>query len=358
MDREKSQMKTLFNYINHPQRLLLLAVALFSLSGCDTWTLPAVNPSISTCSEVSPLFSVESALSNTSHPCYAWVEDVHGRVAKSGASSAVVWSLNTEAGTGVIVSAIHTLDSGWYEPTGSAIPESLVSPVDQAGVARIRLVLAESGLPDTQVTPMYELYNPPVPEEENGPGFGNILPRHDFYIAAIDSQKLGTGNSTGPSAPITNDAPVVFDPGSYTTSESTWARSESDSLVLLSGYPAAYPFAGQQATSIGRVLSDSEAEAAIDFLKQQGDVEGDITYDAQAEMMIEGRASGGMSGGGVFNSNRRLVGIIVRASDPIDDRQYVRAVRMSFIVSQLRSAFDSLEPDEQMAVEPYLEFDE
>ncbi len=351
-------MKVLFNYINRPTRMLLVAVSLFSLSGCDIWTLPAINLSISTCNEVSPLFSVDSALSNTNHPCYAWVEDVHGRVAKSGTSSAVVWSLNTEAGTGVLVSAIHTLDTGWYEPTGSAVMESLSSPVDQAGVARIRLVLAESGVPDTQVTPMYELYNPPVPAEENGHGFGDILPRHDFYVAAIDSQKLSAKSLINPSVTIRKDAPEVFDPGSYTTGEETWASGVSDSLVMLSGYPAAPPFSGQQASSIGRVLSDSEAEAAIDFLKQQWDVEGDIPYDAQAEMIIDGRASGGMSGGGVFDSNRLLVGIIVRASDPIDNRQYVRAVRMSFIVSRLRNAFDSLEPDEQRAVEPYLEFDE
>ena len=59
-----------------------------------------------------PLFSVKDALSDPTHPCREWVYMVQGRVTKNSFASASVWSLRTEAGTALVVSALHTLGEG------------------------------------------------------------------------------------------------------------------------------------------------------------------------------------------------------------------------------------------------------
>ena len=70
--------------------------------------------------------------------------------------------------------------------------------------------------------------------------------------------------------------------------------------------------------------------------------EGAIAYDAEVEVIIEGAAAAGMSGGPVVDADGRLVGVLVRASGELDGFQYVRAVRMTHIASELTAAFGSL----------------
>ena len=66
-------------------------------------------------------------------------------------------------------------------------------------------------------------------------------------------------------------------------------------------------------------------------------------------------AKAGMSGGPVVDRDGRLVGVLVRASDPLDGSQYVRAVRLTHIVSELEAAFRALPADVQQAMAGYLE---
>jgi hypothetical protein len=104
-----------------------------------------------------------------------------------------------------------------------------------------------------------------------------------------------------------------------------------------------------------RVLTDEEARDAILKLGLSGDEEGAIPYDQEAEFVIECHAAHGMSGGGVFDSAYRQVGIAVRASFNDPALQYVRAVRMSFVVARMNAALASLSIDERAKVVPYLE---
>ena len=114
-------------------------------------------------------------------------------------------------------------------------------------------------------------------------------------------------------------------------------------------------FAGRLTAGIGRVLPDTEAEAAIEELAALGDEEGGIPYDPEAEMIIDGYSVAGMSGGGIFDRAGSLVGIIVRGSYEYDGKMYVRAVRMTFVVASLMSAFEALSESERAVVSPYLE---
>jgi len=61
------------------------------------------------CQPVTPLFSVVEVISDQGHLCRECVYQLQGRVTRSGQQSASVWSLRTEAGTGLVVSALHTL---------------------------------------------------------------------------------------------------------------------------------------------------------------------------------------------------------------------------------------------------------
>ena len=86
-----------------------------------------------------------------------------------------------------------------------------------------------------------------------------------------------------------------------------------------------------------------------------GDEEGGISYDPEAEMIIEGYSVVGMSGGGVFDRVGSLVGILERASYEYNGKQYVRVVRMTFVVACINSAFEALSDSERAVVSPYLE---
>lgn len=70
-----------------------------------------------------------------------------------------------------------------------------------------------------------------------------------------------------------------------------------------------------------------------------------------------GRGLHGMSGGGVFDEAGRQVGMVVRGSQLESGPNFVRAVRMSYVVSSVRAAVQRLAPEETARVQPYLESD-
>ncbi|MFC2062682.1 hypothetical protein ACFLS8_01865, partial [Chloroflexota bacterium] len=135
----------------------------------------------------------------------------------------------------------------------------------------------------------------------------------------------------------------------------TYADVNSGDAVVLMGYPQVGKLAGMLAASVGRVLSDTEAEDAIKELAALGDEEGGIAYDPEVEMIIEGHSVVGMSGGGVYDQSGRQVGILVRASDEYGGKQYIRAVRMTYLVASLMAAYEALSDTERAVVRPYLE---
>lgn len=152
--------------------------------------------------------------------------------------------------------------------------------------------------------------------------------------------------------PIITDAVPMYDPTAATTTDPTWADAVEGDFVLLLGYPQT---TGELTASVGRVLSDYEAEQAVAALADMGDPEGGVAYDPEAEMIIRGEAIAGMSGGAAVDLEGRLVGILVRATDVHDGEQYVRAVRMSWVVARLAEAFEKLTPAGQEAIRGYLE---
>jgi hypothetical protein len=330
-------------------RILAFAIALVVVTGTFAFApQPAVSQS------VTPLFSVAEVSSDPDHPYRDWVYNLQGRVPKNGYSSASVWSLRTEAGTALIVSALHTLGEGYLGPGGIMIEERLGDPDEKPGATRIHLV-KEDGSVDSLASVLFILYNPEVPPEQSGNNLRSILPRHDFFVGVVDSQLVVMEPLPGTPAPLNDEPPVIFDPSGLTTVAPTAADVHPGDSVILMGYPREGDYAGMLAASIGRVLSNSEAEAAIEELAALGDEEGGIAYVPEAEMIIEGYSVVGMSGGGVFDRAGSLVGILERASYEYDGKQYLRVVRMTFVVASINSAYEALSDSERAVVSPYLE---
>ena len=184
----------------HPtNRLLticLIAIVLI-LSSCNggaaTPTTTTITPPVTTtppptttpptaCQPVTPLFSVAEVILDQDHPCREWVYKLQGRVTKNSGQSASVWSLRTEAGTAIIVSALHTLGEGYLGPGGSLIEEQLRDPDEKPGATRIFLVKGEDGSVDSLASVLFILYNPEVPPGQSGNHLRDILPRHDFFV--------------------------------------------------------------------------------------------------------------------------------------------------------------------------------
>ncbi len=328
--------------------LLLLA-----LTGCATSFPPYVPAD---CTETTALFAARDVLVEPDHDCFAWLDETHGRVARSGTASAAIWTRRTQSQTAVMASAVHTLAAGVLAPANTDIAEALRDPSGEVGTARIRLV-AEDGIDsEVRTSPMFLLYNPAVPAEANANGFRDVLPVHDFYLAIVDGQQLEDHPILGLPAPLTDTPPTLYDPAMATATEPTFAAAVPGELVLVLGYAAGvHQSQPAMCASVGRVLDDGEALEAIAALATAGDEEGGIAYDAEVEMIIEGAAAGGMSGGGIFDRDGRLIGVLVRASEAPDLPQYIRAVRMVYIVKQLHDVFDALPAEQQAAVERYLE---
>ena len=364
MTNKKQQNYHLTNWL---LIICLIAIVLI-LSACNGDTTPPVTttPSVTTtplptttpptvCQPVTPLFSVVEVISDQDHPCWEWVYKLQGRVTKNSGQSASVWSLRTEAGTALIVSALHTLGEGYLGPGGSLIEERLGDPAEKPGATRIFLVKGEDGSVDSLASVLFILYNPEVPPEQSGNHLRDILPRHDFFVGVIDSQKVVMEPLPDEPAPLRHEPPVIFDPSDLTTVAPTYADTNPGDAVILIGYPQAGDLAGMLAASIGKVLSETEAEEAIRELAALGDEEGGIAYDPEAEMIIEGHSVMGMSGSGIYDRAGRQVGISVRGSYEYDGKQYVRAVRMTFVVASLMAAYEALSDAEKATVSPYME---
>jgi hypothetical protein len=328
---------------------------MFSLALTIVIVTVIYNTPLTFCQSITPLFSVKEVISDQDHPFHELVYKLQGRVAKNGQMSSSVWSLRSKAGTALIVSALHTLGEGYLGPGGILIEERLADPADKPGATRIFLVKDKDGSVNSLASVLFILYNPEVPADQSGNYLHDILPRHDFFIGVIDSQKVVMDPLPGTPAPLKHEPPIIFDPSDLTTVAPTYTDVTSGDAVVLMGYPQSGEMAGILAASIGRVLSDAEAEDAIKELLVLGDEEGGIAYDPEAEMIIEGHAVVGMSGGGVYDQAGKQVGILVRASNEYDGKQYVRAVRMTFVVDSLISAYEALSDSEKANVSPYLE---
>ena len=133
---------------------MIIAVCAIVIGGCSSASVGAtathtVPTTPHLCNEVTPLFLVGDALTQSGELCQDWLQISYGRVINGTTGSATVWSRRSEFETGVIVGAVHTLGLGWLGPADTEVAESFSDPAKQIGVPRLFLVRADgSGTDD------------------------------------------------------------------------------------------------------------------------------------------------------------------------------------------------------------------
>ncbi|RJO65657.1 MAG: hypothetical protein C4523_15580 [Myxococcales bacterium] len=336
-------------------------IALFSggaLVGCGGETPPqddaSTSPLPERCDEATALFPVAPLLERPDHPCHGLLSRTYGRAVKGGASgSASVWTRATPFGTAIVASAAHVLKG--FDADDADSPPTLFNPENEPGFLFVRLPESGAGGADSQASASFLLFHPAIPADQKRDGYSHILPRRDFFLLAADGQLLSTDPAPGVPEPIQPTSPPLHDPDGLTETPPTWADAESGDLELMIGYPASPPEGGDMAAAVGRVLSEEEIETALAALADAGDEEGSVAYDPEAEFILEGSAAVGMSGGGVYDRDGRQTGILVRASTTEGAPSIVRAVRMRWVISALKTTYNALSQEARDAVKPYLE---
>lgn len=335
-----------------PRRVISAVVLTVWACGCNL-SIPIDPLPPLTCDQITELFNVDVVLADPQHACFQWLDRTHGRVGRTATGSASIWRVTTDSAAVMVVQALHTVPIDNLAPAGQEIFVLLQPPLGQPIVPAVRLI-DPAGLhlaPDRHCTNL--VFHPGVAADQNAHGFRDILPRSDFIVGLLammddDDICLSTDVNVNP--------PIIHDPDHLAGTSPAFTSPADNGLVLMIGFPRSGPVSGM-AASVGQVLPDDVAAMAIVELHALGDEEGEIDYDPDAEFLVRGRAESGMSGGGVFDQAGRFLGIIVRASDLRDGLQYVRVVRGSWMIEQLRSAFDLLSPAEQEVVAPFLQFD-
>ena len=306
-----------------------------------------------------------------SHPCYDLVRKTYGRIGENGAvalsspsdvleiGSMTFWSKNTEAGTALAVSAAHVIDQERLplDPTftsPSLIPFSEDSDVFQY----VKISSIDSEYAQDELHLQYMIFNMGFSEDdETYQRLGSIGPFLDFYVFALDSRIFSSANDY---EEISASSPDFFDPSNISTSEENHAEVSENDMLILFGYPSMSlnlnesNLRHKNSFSLLRVLSESETKHHLKYLKQVGDEEGDIKYDPEVEIIAIGKGAIGQSGGGVFDTEGKLVGIFVRTSLE-EGIALVRIVRISYIINQLKQALDSLTIEEREQILPYLD---
>ncbi len=316
------------------------------------------------CSVVGEPAPVAEALSNDDDPCRGWVARVYGRVLRTfseqgGRGSSVLWSTDTDAGSGVLVTAAHVMtpcipmladaDAGSVCRAGAVDPGTA-----EADVAE-RLAEPGTGIPRSEWSPAFPMVFPELRPGE--PWDAPLPPARDFSVYAIDDQLLPAfSDQPRPQAePLGSSPPPVDDPADLLSGPDGWAPAVPGGVVLLVGYPERTPSplgsdGRRMEYGVGIVSTDDEARAALADLAAAGDEEGAIPYDPEVEMLVRGTALPGMSGGGVFDERGALVGIMVRASTAPDVPRVVRAVRTTYVAERVAAIVGGLDPSLRDAV--------
>jgi hypothetical protein len=286
--------------------------------------------------------------------CRTWLELTRGRVgAQSLIGSFAVVSRRTRDGLGLAVSAAHTQGTGAFGAEGTDVEASLAAPADE-GTLSFKVPPADGALRVDELSPHYVLGHDAIPAAENNPSLTAIHPRHDYFLTIVDRQRLTFDGGAFPTpGPREDERTPLFDPGELTTDDAPWAAATTGERAILIGFPQAGPETG--AFSVGEILDDAGAEAALAALADAGDEEGDLAYDPEVEFLVATRAIGGMSGGGVFDGEGRFLGTMVRGSTSETAPPIVRVVRFTYVAARAQAILAAMAPAARDALAPFLD---
>ncbi len=295
--------------------------------------------------------TIEEVLNGSDQNLSYLLKKVRGSVGRRGPGSKTVWSRKNDYGLGLYISANHVYGlSGWSSRNAQFIDLSAENP----GIFETSQLPPFNGdvaIGNTLVADFPLMHFNISPNATNT----TILPAEDFYIGVIDNQRTEQGPFAKHPEPVQTAVPLqMYDPGNRTKIAPTWNNPVTGEKALAVGFPQDGEHYPNGAAAYGKILSDAEAGEVIRQLKTAGDAEGDVPYNAAAEFLMEAQAIAGMSGGGVFNAQGQLIGIMVRASDTEKAPKIIRVVKAAYIRSKLVEFYNSLPEAGRSKIRPFV----
>lgn len=283
-----------------------------------------------------------------------WKEAIHtsrGSVGRRGSGSKTIWSRKNDYGIGVYLSANHVYNiSGWSTKN----PEVFNVFNENLGIFEGSQLPPTTGSLDlgNKLSSDFPYIHFAISEQATNT---TILPEEDFYLGLIDGQTVLKGPFPQYPEKIKIDLPLqIFDPLNRSISTKTWDIANSGNTVFGIGFPLDHASFPNGAVAIGKVLSDPEAIETVKKLQASEDSEGNIPYKPEVEFFMDAQGVPGMSGGGVFTKEGKLLGIMVRASDQEKAPKIIRVVRIEYIINKLISLVESLSDEQKAEVYKFL----
>jgi len=297
------------------------------------------------------LIRIEDALSGDNQTLKSILEKIRGSVGKRGPGSKTIWSRKNDFGLGIYVSANHVLGiEGWGKRTEEFVDLTTMNN----GIfltSKLPPISGSIEIGDTLVAD-FPFYHSNISISATNT---TLVPEEDFYVGIVDNQKIKDGLfSIYPEIVQTNTPLSMYDPYNRTKEIKTWDEAIPNEYAILVGYPHDVENYPNGAVLYSKILTDTEAEQAINKLKDAGDVEGNISYKKDVEFFVLGKGIAGMSGGGVFNSQGQCLGIMVRASDTNGAPEIIRVIRIAFIRNKLIEFYKSLPETGKSKFIPFL----
>jgi len=307
------------------------------------------NPAVPNGEQTVP--KIEDILNGNDQNLINLLNKVRGSVGRRGPGSKTIWSRKNDYGLGLYISANHVYNiSGWnsrnaqffdLSSENTGIFETSQLPPTNGGIDLGKTLVADFPLIHFDIS--------------SGASNTTVLPAEDFYLGIVDNQRTPQGPfPKHPELVKTSEPLQLYDPEHRTTAAQTWNTAVAGEKVIAVGYPQDNINYPNGAVAYGKVLSNKEAAEAIQKLNIAGDAEGNIPYNANAEFFTEAQAIAGMSGGGIFNSEGQLLGIMVRASDKEGAPKIIRVVKISYIKAVLTEFYNGLSEADKIKVSPFI----
>lgn len=294
---------------------------------------------------------MEDVLSGNDQNLINLLNKVRGSVGKRGPASKTIWSRKNEYGLGLYLSANHVYGlSGW----SSRYAQVFDLNSERLGVfetSQLPPINGEIALGNTLIAD-FPLMHFDISDDATNT---TILPEEDFYFGIIDNQRTQQGPVVKHPDFIQNSIPLqMYDPNMRTKANQTWSLPIAGEKVIAVGYPQDNINYPNGAVVNGKILSNAESVSIVQELKTAGDSEGDISYNPTVEFFVDAQAIAGMSGGGVFNSEGQLLGIMVRASDKKKAPKIIRVVKISYIKSKMNAFYEELSAAKKNMIRPFI----
>lgn len=311
--------------------LVVLSLLFFSCTKKKTNIPPTVIDSTN-------LIKIEDALKSNDLNFVKILRKIRGSVGTNGPGSKVIWSKKNDYNLGLYISANHVYGlSSWTTLNEEFID---LSKINNGLFLGSRLPPANGDITLTnELVASFSLYHPQIPSNATNT---TILPKDDFYLGMLDNQRIVDNGLANYPNPLQTTTPLqLYDPDLRTTSSQTWAEVVDLQTIYAIGFPQDQLKYPNGAVSSGKVYTDLAARQIIQSLKLKNDPEGLIPYNPEVEFMVNATAIAGMSGGGVFNANGQLLGVMLRATT-LDGQPILRAIRLKYIKSKVLAFYQKL----------------